>query len=69
MEGNSALNTMYYAEYNNSGAGAATSKRVNWKGYNKVITTATEAKSFTHRSFIAGTTWLKSTTFPFSLDP
>nr|TKR90369.1 putative pectin methylesterase [Populus alba] len=65
--GKYALNTLYYGEYNNSGAGAATSERVNWKGY-KVITATAEAKSFTPRNFIAGSTWLKSTTFPFSLD-
>ncbi|KAJ4827605.1 hypothetical protein Tsubulata_026412, partial [Turnera subulata] len=31
--GNFALNTLYYGEYQNSGAGAGTSKRVSWKGY------------------------------------
>ncbi|KAJ6696529.1 PECTINESTERASE [Salix koriyanagi] len=53
-------------KYENSGAGAGTSGRVPWKGY-KVITDATEAQAFTARNFITGSSWLKSTTFPFSL--
>ncbi|KAJ6934892.1 pectin methylesterase [Populus alba x Populus x berolinensis] len=55
-----------YLEYENSGAGAGTAGRVPWKGY-KVITDATEAQAFTARNFITGSSWLKSTTFPFSL--
>ncbi|PNT44161.1 hypothetical protein POPTR_003G072800v4 [Populus trichocarpa] len=64
--GSFALNTLYYAEYQNSGAGAGTSRRVTWKGY-RVITSATEAQRFTPGNFIAGSSWLRSTTFPFSL--
>ncbi|KAH7546992.1 hypothetical protein FEM48_Zijuj01G0259800 [Ziziphus jujuba var. spinosa] len=64
--GNFALNTLFYAEYQNTGAGAGTSKRVNWKGY-KVITSATEAQGFTPGTFIGGSSWLGSTGFPFSL--
>jgi len=65
-KGRFALNTLHFAEYENSGAGAGTSGRVPWKGY-KVITDATEAQAFTARNFITGSSWLKSTTFPFSL--
>ncbi|KAF9684929.1 hypothetical protein SADUNF_Sadunf03G0001500 [Salix dunnii] len=65
-KGTFALNTLYFAEYENSGAGAGTSGRVPWKGY-KVITDATVAQAFTARNFITGSSWLKSTTFPFSL--
>ncbi|XP_061981123.1 pectinesterase-like [Populus nigra] len=65
-KGRFALNTLYFAEYENSGAGAGTAGRVPWKGY-KVITDATEAQAFTARNFITGSSWLKSTTFPFSL--
>ncbi|KAK1358564.1 Pectinesterase [Heracleum sosnowskyi] len=65
-DGNFALDTLYYGEYQNTGAGAATSGRVKWKGY-KVITSSTEAQGFTPGSFIAGGSWLSSTTFPFSL--
>ncbi|XP_011039648.1 PREDICTED: pectinesterase-like isoform X1 [Populus euphratica] len=67
LKGRFALSTLSFAEYENSGAGAGTSKRVTWEGY-KMITSATEAQSFTPRNFIAGSSWLKSTTFPFSLD-
>ncbi|KAK3220636.1 hypothetical protein Dsin_014606 [Dipteronia sinensis] len=65
-DGNFALNTLFYGEYQNTGAGAGTSKRVNWKGF-KVITSASEAQGFTPNRFIAGSSWLGSTTFPFSL--
>lgn len=65
-EGNFALNTLFYGEYQNTGPGAVTSSRVNWKGF-KVITSATEAQSFTPANFIAGSSWLPSTGFPFSL--
>ncbi|KAF8406817.1 hypothetical protein HHK36_005938 [Tetracentron sinense] len=64
--GNFALSTLYYAEYQNTGAGAGTSGRVKWKGF-KVITSATEAQGFSAGSFIAGSSWLASTGFPFSL--
>ncbi|XP_038878011.1 pectinesterase-like [Benincasa hispida] len=64
--GNFALDTLFYAEYQNSGAGADTSRRVTWKGY-RVITSAAEAQAFTAGNFISGGTWLSSTGFPFSL--
>ncbi|KDP40627.1 hypothetical protein JCGZ_24626 [Jatropha curcas] len=64
--GDFALNTLTYREYQNSGAGAGTSNRVTWKGY-KVITSASEAQAFTPGNFIAGSNWLRGTTFPFSL--
>ncbi|WVZ18134.1 hypothetical protein V8G54_005456 [Vigna mungo] len=63
--GNFALNTLFYGEYQNSGPGAATSRRVTWKGF-KVITSASEAQRFTPANFIAGSSWLPSTGFPFS---
>ncbi|KAL9314974.1 hypothetical protein ACSQ67_020426 [Phaseolus vulgaris] len=65
-DGNFALNTLFYGEYQNTGPGAATSRRVTWKGF-KVITSAAEAQSFTPGNFIAGSSWLPSTGFPFSL--
>nr|O04886.1 RecName: Full=Pectinesterase 1; Short=PE 1; AltName: Full=Pectin methylesterase; Flags: Precursor [Citrus sinensis]AAB57667.1 pectinesterase [Citrus sinensis] len=65
-DGNFALNTLFYGEHQNSGAGAGTSGRVKWKGF-RVITSATEAQAFTPGSFIAGSSWLGSTGFPFSL--
>ncbi|KAJ6725283.1 PECTINESTERASE [Salix viminalis] len=59
-DGDFALKTLYYGEYLNQGAGAGTSKRVNWAGYH-VITSATEAKKFTVAEMIQGGAWLKST--------
>ncbi|KAF7843688.1 pectinesterase-like [Senna tora] len=64
--GDFALDTLYYGEYQNTGAGAGTSKRVNWKGF-KVITSASEAQGFSAANFVSGSTWLGSTGFPFSL--
>lgn len=59
-DGEFALKTLYYGEYLNQGAGAGTSKRVNWAGYH-VITSANEAKKFTVAELIQGGVWLKST--------
>ncbi|PKI61217.1 hypothetical protein CRG98_018365 [Punica granatum] len=64
-DGNFALDTLYYAEYANTGAGADTSNRVNWKGYR--VITASEAQQFTFSQFIAGDSWLPSTGFPYTL--
>ncbi|CAL9061359.1 pectinesterase [Musa acuminata AAA Group] len=64
--GTFALDTLYYGEYRNTGAGAGTGSRVQWKGY-KVITSAAEAAEFTPGSFIAGSSWLEATGFPYSL--
>lgn len=63
--GNFALNTLYYAEYENTGEGASTANRVNWRGYR--VITANEAQAFTTSRFIAGGNWLPSTGFPYSL--
>ncbi|XP_034699014.1 putative pectinesterase/pectinesterase inhibitor 45 [Vitis riparia] len=57
-EGNFALSTLYYAEYNNKGPGAALSARVKWPGY-KVIEKE-EAVKYTVGPFIQGDDWLKA---------
>ncbi|KAG2375448.1 Pectinesterase 2.1 [Vigna angularis] len=54
------LNTLYYGEYMNKGAGAGTSKRVKWPGYH-IITSAAEASKFTVTQLIQGNVWLKNT--------
>ncbi|KAK6152996.1 hypothetical protein DH2020_012635 [Rehmannia glutinosa] len=59
--------TIYYAEYNNRGPGADTSKRVSWKGV-RVDITIDEANNFTVESFIKGTQWLPDTCIPFKPD-
>ncbi|KQJ84896.1 hypothetical protein BRADI_5g23550v3 [Brachypodium distachyon] len=60
--GDLGLKTLYYAEYNNNGPGAGTSKRVAWPGY-RVIGQA-EATHFTAGVFIDGISWLQSTGTP-----
>ncbi|KAL6585654.1 hypothetical protein OROMI_002298 [Orobanche minor] len=62
--GNFALDTLYYAEYSNTGAGAGTENRVTW---NRVLGSEVEAQPFTVGSFIAGESWLEATGFPFSI--
>ncbi|KAJ8448625.1 hypothetical protein Cgig2_010512 [Carnegiea gigantea] len=62
-DGNFALNTLYYAEYKNSGPGSSTNGRVQWHGY-KVITNATEASKFSVANFIGGQSWLPGTGVP-----
>ncbi|XP_058736834.1 pectinesterase-like [Vicia villosa] len=52
------LKTLYYGEYQNSGPGAGTGKRVNWPGYH-VLNTA-EATMFTVAEIIQGNVWLKN---------
>uniref|UniRef100_A0ACD5UWC0 Uncharacterized protein n=1 Tax=Avena sativa TaxID=4498 RepID=A0ACD5UWC0_AVESA len=64
-DGTFALDTLYYGEYQNTGAGAGTANRVKWKGY-RVITSASEASTFTVGSFIDGDVWLAGTSIPFS---
>lgn len=59
-EGDLGLDTLYYAEYSNRGPGAATDKRVKWKGFH-VIKDRNEALQYTAGSFVQGNLWLKET--------
>ncbi|KAH9306478.1 hypothetical protein KI387_010882 [Taxus chinensis] len=59
-EGNFALDTLYYGEYNNRGLGANTTRRVKWRGH-RVIKSWREASQFTVDQFIQGDSWLPST--------
>ncbi|CAN4078311.1 unnamed protein product [Withania somnifera] len=59
-DGDFALKTLYYGEYMNKGPGAGISKRVNWPGYHKALTTL-EATKFSVSQLIQGGVWLKST--------
>ncbi|KAL6990005.1 pectinesterase [Sarracenia purpurea var. burkii] len=54
------LDTCWYAEYSNRGAGANKSKRVKWLGIQKKIT-AQQAASFTPGQFIDGNSWIPAT--------
>ncbi|XP_052183698.1 pectinesterase [Diospyros lotus] len=58
-----ALKTLFYAEFNNKGAGSSVSKRVKWPGY-KVITKEEEVMKFTVGPFIQGESWLKPAGVP-----
>ncbi|KAK9084268.1 hypothetical protein Scep_030739 [Stephania cephalantha] len=58
--GDFALQTLWYGEYNNTGSGANTSKRVNWPGYHKSMNTS-DASNFTVSSFILGDDWISPT--------
>ncbi|XP_073148978.1 probable pectinesterase/pectinesterase inhibitor 7 [Henckelia pumila] len=61
--GDFALNTSYYAEYDNRGPGSNTSGRVNWPGFH--VINATDAVNFTVSSFIMGQDWIPQTGAPF----
>ncbi|XP_028759981.1 probable pectinesterase/pectinesterase inhibitor 13 [Neltuma alba] len=60
-EGDFALKTLFYAEYNNTGAGSNTDNRVKWPGYKKI--TREEASNFTVDSFLAGN-WISAINVP-----
>ncbi|XP_038977088.1 pectinesterase-like [Phoenix dactylifera] len=65
--GDFALSTLYYGEYMNTGAGADTSRRVNWPGYH-VITSAAVASQFTVGNFLSGGSWIPATGVPYTSD-
>ncbi|CAH2077596.1 unnamed protein product, partial [Thlaspi arvense] len=56
--------TVDYREYINTGPGADTRRRVNWKGFG-VIQDPEEAEWFTVRKFIQGDDWIRSTGVPY----
>ncbi|KAK7337476.1 hypothetical protein VNO77_18052 [Canavalia gladiata] len=58
-DGNFALSTLYYAEFNNSGPGSSTANRVTWPGYH--VMNATDAANFTVSTFLLGDDWLPQT--------
>ncbi|KAG2331044.1 hypothetical protein Bca52824_002224 [Brassica carinata] len=60
-----ALSTLYYGEYRNSGPGSGTTNRVNWAGFH-VISDIEEARQFTLHNFIDAASWLPSTKVPFT---
>ncbi|XWS64493.1 hypothetical protein CRYUN_Cryun05aG0008500 [Craigia yunnanensis] len=62
--GDFALDTLYYAEYNNKGPGSNTNYRVTWPGYHSNINEI-DAANFTVSNFIQGDCWLPATGVPF----
>ncbi|KAL9233330.1 hypothetical protein vseg_008348 [Gypsophila vaccaria] len=63
--GDFALDTLYYAEYNNTGPGSNTTNRVTWPGYH-VIDNSDTASNFTVSNFIVGDFWLPSSGVPYN---
>ncbi|KAG5101506.1 hypothetical protein JHK84_046475 [Glycine max] len=63
--GNFALDTLYYAEYMNTGAGAGVANRVKWPGYH-ALNDSSQASNFTVSQFIEGNLWLPSTGVTFT---
>ncbi|XP_058083084.1 pectinesterase-like [Magnolia sinica] len=63
-EGDFALNSCFYAEYGNRGAGSDTSQRAKWKGIKGL--TPERAEKFTVARFIQGNLWLKKSGVPYT---
>ncbi|XAR58413.1 Pectinesterase [Bertholletia excelsa] len=62
--GDFALNTSYYAEFNNTGPGSSTTNRVTWPGFHAI--NATDAGNFTVSNFLLGDDWLPDTGVPYA---
>ena len=62
--GDFALSTLYYAEYDNRGPGSNTANRVTWPGYHAI--NATDAANFTVSNFLLGDQWLPRTGVPYT---
>ncbi|KAM1395687.1 hypothetical protein PS2_031143 [Malus domestica] len=63
-DGDFALSTLYYAEYNNTGTGSNTTNRVTWPGYH--VINSTDAANFTVTNFLLGDDWLPQTGVPYT---
>ncbi|KAL7205310.1 hypothetical protein ACSBR2_018287 [Camellia fascicularis] len=60
--GTFALDTLYYAEYNNRGPRSSAANRITWPSYH--VINATYAVNFTVSNFILGNSWLPVTGVP-----
>ncbi|KAG0480367.1 hypothetical protein HPP92_011225 [Vanilla planifolia] len=63
--GNFALDTLYYAEYNNRGPGSITNGRVHWKGIR--IINRREAKKWTTGPLLSSGIWIPYSGVPYVL--
>lgn len=61
------LDTLWYTEYGNRGAGAKKTSRVKWAGIKKKIT-AEVAATFTPSKFLDGNAWIPATGVPYFPD-
>lgn len=62
--GDFGLNTLFYAEVQNKGAGSELSARVKWRGIKTI--TPLHAADFTPRRFIDGDAWIKPKGIPYA---
>lgn len=62
--GDFALNTSYYAEYNNTGPGSNMTGRVTWPAIQSI--NVTEAANFNVDKFLLGDDWLPQTGVPYT---
>ncbi|KAL9268502.1 Pectinesterase/pectinesterase inhibitor PPE8B-like protein [Drosera capensis] len=63
--GNMSLDTLFYAEWMNSGPGAALGSRVKWPGYH-MFNNSIQAMNYTVAEFIGGNLWLPQTGVQYS---
>ncbi|KAB1201287.1 putative pectinesterase/pectinesterase inhibitor 45 [Morella rubra] len=61
-EGDFALETLYYAEFNNTGPGAKVDTRVTWQGYN--VINKQQATEYTVGPFLQGESWVTALDVP-----
>lgn len=64
VKGVEPADTIFYAEYANTGPGASVAQRVKWAGYKSSITPA-QAAQYTIPSLIQGDSWLPETAVAF----
>ncbi|KAG1342564.1 pectinesterase [Cocos nucifera] len=65
-DGDFALDTLYYAEYNNKGEGSNVTARVKWPGVH--VIDRTTADKYTVANFIEGKRWIPSRGAPAHMD-
>ncbi|XP_068660733.1 putative pectinesterase/pectinesterase inhibitor 28 [Aristolochia californica] len=63
-EGDFALKTLFYAEYDNRGPAAVTKERVKWRGIKSL--TPERAKLFTVEKFLGGHHWIPKSGVPYT---
>ncbi|KAG5130698.1 hypothetical protein JHK84_037095 [Glycine max] len=61
--GDSAPDTIFYAEFQNVGPGSSTKNRVKWKGLKTI--TKKQASMFTVKAFLSGEKWITASGAPF----
>jgi len=61
--GPSGMNTCFYGEYNNTGPGSNTTKRVKWSGIKKL--NSKSASDYSPLNFFHGDQWVKITRLPY----